>query len=359
MFITDAHLDIGYNLINKNRDVRLPLSELRAAEPPESKSGIPTVCIPAMREAGVGLVFATLYNLPQDLPFDDDGIIVPHIYKTPEEAHRLGMMQIDAYRRLIDQEADLRLVTDGPSLDEVMASHDAEPDDDVTPLIGLTLLMEGADHIRHPEETELWYEAGVRLIGPAWDDTRYCAGAWRDSSQGLTKLGYALLEQMAGLNMILDVTHMSEVGVFQAIDSYEGRLVATHANARSIVPGERQLSDEQIRLIAERDGVIGAVLYNAFIRPGWRKGDPKELVTLDQLIAHIDHICQVVGDADHVGIGSDLDGGLGANEIPTPLDSIADLPKIATALAEKGYEAAHIDGIMGLNWVRVLRETWG
>lgn len=362
MFITDAHLDMGYNIINKHRDVRLPLADLRAAEPPDSKSGIPTVSFPAMRDAGVGLVFATIYNLPQDIPFDDEGIVVPYYYKTPEEAHKLGMMQVDAYRRLIDEEGDLRLVTDGPSLYEVVASHGApaDGDDDLsTPLIGLTLLMEGADHIRVPEETELWYDAGVRLIGPAWDDTRYCAGAWRDSSQGLTKLGYALLEQMSGLNMILDVTHMSEVGVYEALDRYEGRLVATHANARALVPGERQLNDEQIRLIAERDGVIGAVLFNTFIRPGWRKGDPKELVTLDQLIDHIDHICQVIGDADHVGIGSDLDGGLGADEIPTPLDSIADLPLIAGALAEKGYETADIEGIMGLNWVRLLRETWG
>jgi len=162
---------------------------------------------------------------------------------------------------------------------------------------------------------------------------------------------------MADLGLILDLTHMSEMAALQALDAYAGPVVATHANARALVPTERQLSDQQIRLIGERDGVIGCVLFNAFLRANYRKGDRKALVTLDHIVAHIDHVCQLIGDARHAGIGSDLDGGFGAADIPTPLDSIADLPLIAGALRERGYSEADVAGIMGGNWVALLRRT--
>ena len=353
MFIVDAHLDLAYNALQKKRDPRRKLAELRAAEAPEFKRGIPTVSFSAMRRAGVGLVFATLFNSPQDDPFPD-GSDEDERYTTPEEAHRLGMQQVDFYRRLVDEDESLRLVTDKATLEEVVASHRGER---ARPLLGLLLLMEGADHIRAPEETELWRDAGVRVIGPAWDDTRYCDGAWRGSKRGLSLDGRRLLDVMADLGLILDLTHMSEMAALQALDAYAGPVVATHANARVLVPTERQLSDQQIRLIGERDGVIGCVLFNAFLRAGYRKGDSKELVTLDHVVAHIDHVCQLIGDARHAGIGSDLDGGFGAADIPTPLGSIADLPLIAGALRDKGYSEDDVTGIMGGNWVDLLRRT--
>lgn len=356
MFIVDAHLDIAYNHLNKDRDPRRKLAEIRAGEGPEMKRGIPTVSFSAMRRGGVGLVFATIFTTPENDPFPGDSANDIK-YSTPDEAHRSGMLQIDTYRRYIDGDETMRLVDSAAALEEVVGSH--APGYDGAPLLGITLLMEGADHIRVPEEVELWHARGLRVIGPAWDDTRYCAGAWRDSKQGLTKLGYQLLEHMADFKMILDLTHMSEVGTFQAIDAYTGPIVATHANARALVPTERQLGDRQIRLIGERDGVIGSVLFNQFLREGWRKGDDKGLVTLETVVAHIDHICQLIGDAKHVGIGSDFDGGFGANDIPAPMDSIADLGLLAGALREKGYSEGDIAGIMGMNWVDLLRRAWG
>ncbi len=355
MFIVDAHLDLAYNALQKGRDPRRKLHELRAAEGPAFTRGIPTVSFSAMRRAGVGLAFATIFNSPADDPFPDDSND-DETYETPEQAHRLGMQQRDFYHRMVDEDESLRLVTDVASLDVVVASH-AATGDDARPLLGLLLLMEGADHICAPEETELWREAGVRVIGPAWDDTRYCAGAWRDSKKGLSPDGFRLLEVMGDLGLILDLTHMSEIGSLQALDTYSGAVVATHANARALVPTERQLSDKQIRLIGERDGAIGCVLFNAFLRAGYRKGDSKALVTLDTVVAHIDHVCQVIGDARHAGIGSDLDGGFGAADIPTPLDSIADLPLIAGALRDKGYSEDDVAGIMGGNWVGLLRRA--
>lgn len=351
MFIVDSHLDIAYNALVKGRDPRLSMAAIRAAEPPPVKS-IATVSLPEMRRAGVGLVFATIFVSPSSTPFEREPNEMT--YDTPEQAHAMGAQQIDYYRRLIDETDDLRLVTDAAGLDEVVRSHTPGGQ----PLIGFVLLMEGADPIRVPEEVEWWHERGVRLIGPAWDDTRYCAGAWRDSKQGLSKDGYALLEAMADLGMMLDVTHMSEVGSLQSLDAYGGYVVATHANARSLVPTERQLSDRQIRLIGERDGMIGAVLFNAFLKPSYTRGQKKS-VPVAQVVAHIDHVCQIIGDARHAGIGSDLDGGFGQADIPDPLDSIGDLPLIAAGLRERGYAEPDVAGIMGLNWVELLRRAWG
>jgi membrane dipeptidase len=157
--------------------------------------------------------------------------------------------------------------------------------------------------------------------------------------------------------MILDLTHMGEEGTFQAIDRYEGRIIASHSNARSLVPGDRHLSDEQISRLAERDGVIGIVLANPFLKKGHGRKDPKESVRIDHVIAHIDHICQLLGSAHHVGIGSDFDGGFGVESIPAELENVSDLPLIASALVEYGYDDEDVSGIMGTNWVRCLRSA--
>jgi membrane dipeptidase len=108
-----------------------------------------------------------------------------------------------------------------------------------------------------------------------------------------------------------------------------------------------------IRRLAERDSVIGIVPANPFLRPDWETTP----VTLSDVVAAIDHVCQVVGDASHVGLGSDFDGGFGANDTPAVLDTVADLKRIGPALGEAGYDEEHVEAILGGNWLRVLRRT--
>jgi membrane dipeptidase len=203
----------------------------------------------------------------------------------------------------------------------------------------------------------MWYERGLRIIGLAWDDTRYSAGAWGDGG-GLTKAGRELLEVMASFGFILDLTHMSEKASLEALDHFQGTIIATHSNARALVPTERQLSDTQIRRIAERDGVIGTVLANSFLNAEFKRGGPKEAVTLEHVVAHIDHVCQVIGDASHVGLGTDFDGGFGVESVPAEIKNLSDLPLIGKALLEKGYSQEDVDGFMGQNWLNLLRRTW-
>ncbi len=353
MFIVDGHLDIAYNVFNNGRNPQLPLSEIRAADPKRPSGGIATVSIPELQKGSVGLVFGTLFVAPAHLnmPILSDKIS----YSNVQEAHQLAMTQLDYYHRLADEMSGVRLVGDTASLRDVIASHQ---NDETESLVGIVPLMEGADPIREPEEAEYWYERGLRIIGLAWDDTHYADGAWRDSSRGLTKEGHHLLEVMADYGFILDLTHMSEKASMAALDRFEGTVVATHSNARAIVDSERQLSDVQIRGIGERGGVIGVVLANGFLRRHHQRGDRKALVTLDHVVAHIDHMCQVLGTAVHVAIGSDFDGGFGSADIPAEMDSVADLHKIADALKAKGYSPDDIRKIMGENWLNLLYKAW-
>ena len=182
----------------------------------------------------------------------------------------------------------------------------------VTHPVGLVLLMEGVGGLREPKEIEYWWEAGVRMVGPVWAGSRFCGS--NQEPGGFTREGLELLEVMAGLKMTLDVSHMSERAVFEAPDRYEGEIVATHANVRKLLKrsgDERHLSDDCIRRLVERGAVIGVLPYGKFIRPGWSVFDQPELTTFDHLVAHIDAICQLAGDARHVGLGSDFDGGWG------------------------------------------------
>lgn len=352
MFIVDAHLDLAYNALRFGRDLKQTVAAVREFEEgTDLPNGRATVTLPGLREAGVCLVFGTLFAGPASNPtFASDEKFV---YRTNDEAHQAGQEQLDYYHRLADDLDYVRLVGSAADLDEVLASHDGDQD----PLLGIVPLMEGADPIRQPAEAEIWYERGLRIIGLAWDDTQYCPGAWRGRG-GLTRLGRRLLNVMADLGFILDLTHMSEEASLQALDEYQGTVIASHSNVRALVPGQRQLNDVQIRQLAQRDGVIGIALCNSFLRAGHRLGDPKESVTLSRVVAHVDHVCQLTGNSSQVGIGSDLDGGFGARDIPSELDDVADLPLIGQALTDQGYSTQDVYNVMGGNWLRLLHEAF-
>jgi membrane dipeptidase len=347
--IVDGHLDLAYNALKFDRDPLRPVAATRQqeAETP-SPNGVATVAVPDLLAGGVAVAIASVFVMPASSPFPFV-YHEPTTYEHPADAHAKGMAQLDYYHALADRDERIRLVLDRRTLAEVITSH--EPGRE--PLLGLVPSIEGAGPVRSPAELEAWAERGVRAIGPAWDDTQYAAGAWRDQG-GLSSEGRELLEIMAGRGLILDLTHLSELASLEALERYEGPVVASHSNARALVPTPRQLSDTQIRLIAERDGLVGAVLFNAFLRKGYAKGDAKGSVTLHHVVAHIDHICQLLGDADHIGIGSDLDGGFGAADIPAELDTVADLPLLAVALRDKGYDEGAIRNILGGNWLRLL-----
>jgi membrane dipeptidase len=222
--------------------------------------------------------------------------------------------------------------------------------------IGYVLSLEGADSIRTPQHLERAFEQGLRAIGPA----HYGPGVYAQGTHatgGLGPRGRELLDEIARLGMILDVTHLCDDSLREALDCYQGPLWASHSNCRALVPHDRQFTDEQLRELIARGAVIGAAFDAWMLAPGWIRGQttPQSAgVRLASVVDHIDHVCQIAGNARHAGIGTDLDGGYGREQSPHDLDTIADLPRVAGLLAERGYPAADIEAIMSGNWLRFL-----
>jgi membrane dipeptidase len=226
--------------------------------------------------------------------------------------------------------------------------------------IGYILSLEGADSILSPKHLERAYAQGLRAIGPAhYGPGRYAQGT--HATGGLGAPGRELLKEMQRLGIILDATHLCDDSFWEAMENFDGPVWASHNNCRALAPDTRQFTDEQIKTLIERGAVIGAALDAWMIIPDWVRGKttPQSSgLKLHQLIDHIDHICQLAGNARHSGIGTDLDGGFGIEQTPGDLDTIADLPRIADLLAERGYAQADIELIMSGNFIRFLNETW-
>jgi membrane dipeptidase len=274
------------------------------------------------------------------------------------EARRLYLAQADFYRRWVDDHPEkFRLILNRADLESALAGWSG--DDLARRRVGLILLMEGAEALRSPDEIEEWYERGVRLLGPAWAANQYTGGGYEPGP--LTGEGCGLLDAMADLGLGLDLSHMSESASLEALDRYPGVVFASHSNPGTLIPRpqypERHLSRNIIRRLVEREGVIGIVPYNRFLRGDWDLSDGRGEFTLADVAAHIDAICQFAGDAAHAAIGSDFDGGFGREALPLGLDSVADLRFIGEALAARGYGQADVDAILGENWLRMLRRA--
>ncbi|HEY1012288.1 MAG TPA: membrane dipeptidase, partial [Herpetosiphonaceae bacterium] len=192
--------------------------------------------------------------------------------------------------------------------------------------------------------------AGLRWLGPAWGATRYAGGTGAPGP--LTAHGVELLGEMDRLGVALDVSHLAEDSFWQAMRSFKGPVASSHANCRALVPGDRHLSDEMIRAIIDRDGVVGLVLYNKFINGDW-DGD-KQSVTLRDLVRHVERVCELAGDTRHVALGSDFDGGFGLEGIPAELTRWGDLRLIGGALAQQGWSDRDIANLLGGSWRRWL-----
>lgn len=352
MIVVDAHQDIAYNALNHGRDYLRPTWEKRRLEAEAGASfGLATLGLPDALLGRVAVAFATLFVAPASPspgPWDE------MTYTTPREAYRLASRQMDYYQRLADESEKINLVRSKADLDATLATW-AEGTGLEDHQQGLVILMENADPILEPQQFEEWYERGVRIVGPAWAGTRYCGGTGQPGP--LTALGRELLEVLMSYNAILDLSHMAEEAYLEALDRYEGVIIASHSNPRHFRNTDRHLSDEMIRRLIERDGVIGVVLYNRFLSERWTPGDPKSTVPLSVVADAIDYICQLAGNARHVGIGSDFDGGFGAESIPDGLDTSLDLLSIAPLLAERGYSDDDIEAIMSGNMLRKLREA--
>lgn len=353
MFIFDAHLDLAMNAMEWNRDLTWSVSKIRQSESGMSDKpdrGKNTVSFEAMRRGNIGLCVATQiarYVKPEnDLPG----------WNSPEQAWAQTQGQLSWYREM-ERLGHLKQITDLEGLRSHLHQWEKLPREQP---IGYILSLEGADSLVTLEHLEIAYESGLRAVGPAhYGPGTYAHGT--DSQGGIGSRGKELLKKMEELNIILDATHLCDESFWEAMDQFRGPIWASHNNCRKFVNHNRQFSDDQIRELIGRGAVIGMALDAWMMVPNWKRGvsTPASMnASLRQTVDNIDHICQIAGNADHVGIGTDLDGGFGKEQTPVEIDTIADLQKLPDMLKAKGYKSSEITGIMNLNFIRFLERSW-
>jgi membrane dipeptidase len=347
--IFDAHLDLAMNALEWNRDLRWTVKDIRKSEEgmtdkPDRAKG--TVSLPLMREANVGFCVATQIGR-----YVKRGNNIPG-WRSPEQAWAQTQGQL-AWYKTMEENGEMVQIRTSNDLQKHLKLWDNPSGNEA---IGYILSLEGADSIISIDHLQKAFDYGLRAIGPAhYGPGTYAYGT--DSQGGISTKGHELLKEMERLGIILDATHLCDESFREALDLFHGPVWASHNNCRSFVPHNRQLSDEQITELADRNAVIGVALDAWMMVPGWIRGesDPNAMgVSLKLMINNIDHICQLTGNSLHAGIGSDLDGAFGREQCPYDLDTIADLQKIPAMLSDIGYSSSDIKNILSDNWIRFL-----
>jgi membrane dipeptidase len=357
VIVIDAHEDLAWNALTFRRDYRRSVSETRQLEQGTDvpiHNGEALLGWPEWMQGKVAVIFSSLFATPKRWCKGSWDVVC---YEGVEEAHRVYQSNLNVYKRWAEESPEhYRLILNQQDLeDHWQAWQDPEHEGPA----GLILLMEGADGVREPAEVEQWFEQGVRILGPAWSGTRYAGGTKEPGS--LTSLGRELLAHMDACGMILDLSHLTPEGALEAMDRYSGRVIASHSSPLGRVPNaefpERLINDDTLHALAERGGVMGLLLGNHFLQNGWQIGMPRNLVSMQDVLAAIDYICQLLGSADYVALGSDFDGGFGLDRVPQGLDTIADLQLIGEALKDYGYSDNDVAAILGLNWYHLLQDS--
>jgi membrane dipeptidase len=358
--LIDTHLDLAWNALQWDRDLTLPLVDLRAAEcemTDHPARGRATVSLPELRDAGVRVCLATILTRAKPWVRPRDGFSrrdLDLVNQTAASAVGVGQLE---YYRLLEALGKIRILRTAGDLQDHWAMADASADAPKDAALGIVVAMEGADPIVSPAQAETWWGRGLRCVGLAhYGIHPYACGT---GVQGdITALGRDLLGEFDRLGMILDLTHCAEPGFFQALSMFSGRVIASHNMCRALVPGDRQFSDDQIRALIERDAVIGMACDAWMLCPDYRRGTtPRSAASLGTIADHVEHVCSIAGNTRHVAIGSDLDGGYGTEQTPHDLDSIADLQKLSGILAARGFSEADCDAIFFGNAFRFLCES--
>ena len=353
-FIADMHLDLSMNALEWNRDLREPLKEINKRETgmndkPDRRNA--TVSFDELRKGNVGFVVATQIGR-----YVDSNNPLPG-WHSPEQAWAQTQGQL-AWYKTMEEDGQMVMIRSKKDLDIHLALWKNDEPRDNKP-IGYILSLEGADSFVTPDYVERAYNYGLRAVGPAhYREGRYANGT--DSSGKLNDLGKALLRKMESMGMILDVTHLNDDAFWHALELYNGPVWASHNNCRALVNHNRQFSDEMIKVLIERNAVIGLALDAWMMVPEWVRGESTPIAmncNLEIMADHIDHICKIAGNSKSVAIGSDLDGAFGTEQCPYDLATIADLRKIPEILQKRGYSENDINAITSGNLIRFLQRA--
>ena len=354
MLLFDAHLDLAMNALEWNRDLTWTVEDIRNKEEgmdDKPDRGKNTVSLDAMRKGNVGICVAT-----QIARYVKKANPLPG-WKSPHQAWAQTQGQL-AWYRAMEEIGEMTQISNSTQLKNHLDLWNSDSNEKKP--IGYILSLEGADSIVTIEHLEKSYDQGLRAVGPAhYGPGTYAFGT--DSNGGIGTKGKELLREIARLNLILDATHLCDQSFWETMNVYNGPVWASHSNCRALVDHNRQFSDEQIHELIQRKAVIGVALDAWMMVPHWVRGQssPEAMgVTLNTMVDHIDHICQLSGNSLHVGIGTDLDGGFGKEQSPHDLNTISDLQKLPSLLGKRGYTAKDIANIMHANFIEFLENTW-
>ncbi len=356
ILIVDSHLDLAFNAIQINRDITQPAAVVRTHDHQSHlyRWGSATVTFPELRKGKVGIVFGTVMSRidPTDWLGRTGGMY------SQAQCYGVGHGHYSFYKAM-EREGILKFIHNAEDLDAMVTAWQNPAAD--TPF-GLVLAMESADPILNPDHVSEWYDRGLRIVSIShYGTSTYAHGT--DTEGGLLPKGKPLLDALKASGIIVDLTHTTDQGFWEILDYYDGPVAASHHNCRALVPGQRQLTDDMIKAIVERNGVIGAAFDVWMLDPDWIRGvrgcDQTTKATLETVVDHIEHIVQLVGSTNHCGIGTDLDGGYGQEQSPRDLNTIADLQNLPAIFKQRGYKEDDIEKFMSGNWIRFLKEVWG
>jgi len=352
--IFDSHLDLSFSALQINRDLTQPAATVRVHDSVQNMEGFGscTVTLPELSRGKIGLVCGTVMSrLDPNDKWTRTGMY------TQAQCHGVGRGHL-AYYQALEKAGHIRLIKTVEQLEACIASWQDPLSD--TPL-GLILAMESADPILDPDQVPEWYDLGLRMVSIShYGTSAYSHGTGTEG--GLLPTAKPLLDALNEAGIIVDVTHLTDQAHWELLDVYDGPIAASHHNCRALTPGQRQLTDEMIHSIAERDGVIGTALDAWMLDPEWQRKLPafaqQTNATLETVVNHIDHICQLLGTARHCGIGTDLDGGFGTEQAPRDLNTIADLQNLVPLFEKRGYDSPTIAALCAGNWIDLFRRVW-
>jgi membrane dipeptidase len=351
VLIFDAHLDLALNGVDWNRDLRQSVDDIRAQETylgmtqPGRRTN--TLSFPELRATQVAVCLATLLARREQPINDNFG------WTTPQTCYAMAHAHL-AYYRAMEREGYLKMLRTKADLERHWNAYSANPSQEP---LGFILTMEGADPILTPDTIFEFHEAGLRALGLTHYGANRYGGGTR-SEVGLALDAVPLLKNCEQLGITIDMTHLSDVAFWQVAERFHGRIHASHQNARGICNWQRQFSDDQIRLVIERSGVLGVSMDVVMLEDGFVYGQSTPTATLERAVDQMEYVRDLAqGSIQNIGLGTDLDGGYGFEQTPADLNRYRDLQKLTTIMERRGFSPQDIEAIFHGNWIRFFSEA--